>query len=303
MTANHQPTTNNHQPMITYTHWQDVPDNLKTRKALRALRLKPAPGQQPVARKSGGYGPYDLFNLLEAVPLRAATSAQQAALEKARNAPRKADLCPRCGESNQGLGGVCMPCREKKQAAQAARDRLAAGQWARDLLAGADFVVLDSETTGLEAGDQVLQLGIVDVQGSVLMETLIRPTCAITPAAGRIHGITAQQVAGAPTMADIWPHLLAILAQAQTIVIYNVQFDLPRLKAGLEPFRLQLPAAIEERCQCAMLKYAEWCGEWSAFHGNYRWQRLPGGDHSAVGDARATLALIRRMANTEDTSP
>jgi DNA polymerase III epsilon subunit-like protein len=26
------------------------------------------------------------------------------------------------------------------------------------------------------------------------------------------------------------------------------------------------------------------------------WQRLPGGDHSALGDARATLNLVRRMA-------
>lgn len=29
---------------------------------------------------------------------------------------------------------------------------------------------------------------------------------------------------------------------------------------------------------------------------NYRYQRLPGGDHSALGDARATLAVIKRMA-------
>lgn len=31
-------------------------------------------------------------------------------------------------------------------------------------------------------------------------------------------------------------------------------------------------------------------------HGNNRWQKLPGGDHSALGDARATLAVIRKMA-------
>jgi hypothetical protein len=30
--------------------------------------------------------------------------------------------------------------------------------------------------------------------------------------------------------------------------------------------------------------------------GDYRWQALPGGGHSAVEDARAVICLIRRMA-------
>lgn len=29
-----------------------------------------------------------------------------------------------------------------------------------------------------------------------------------------------------------------------------------------------------------------------------RWQPLPGGDHSALGDARATLAVLKRMAES-----
>jgi DNA polymerase-3 subunit epsilon len=45
-----------------------------------------------------------------------------------------------------------------------------------------------------------------------------------------------------------------------------------------------------------MRQYAAFVGEWNEYHGNYRWQRLPGGDHSALGDARATLSLLKRMA-------
>jgi DNA polymerase-3 subunit epsilon len=41
-----------------------------------------------------------------------------------------------------------------------------------------------------------------------------------------------------------------------------------------------------------------WVGE-PGWRGGFRWQKLPGGDHSAIGDARATLAVIRRMAGEE----
>ena len=44
-----------------------------------------------------------------------------------------------------------------------------------------------------------------------------------------------------------------------------------------------------------MRRYAAYVGEPSK-RGGYRSQKLPGGDHTAIGDARATLRLIERMA-------
>jgi len=32
---------------------------------------------------------------------------------------------------------------------------------------------------------------------------------------------------------------------------------------------------------------------------NYRWQRLPGGDHSALSDCLATLKVLQAMAESE----
>ena len=51
-----------------------------------------------------------------------------------------------------------------------------------------------------------------------------------------------------------------------------------------------------------METYAEWVGEWSDYFGSYKWQPLPGGDHDAVGDAQAALAVLRRMAAGESTA-
>ena len=47
---------------------------------------------------------------------------------------------------------------------------------------------------------------------------------------------------------------------------------------------------------CAMRQYAKYCGEWNSYYNNFKWQPLSGGDHSALGDCRATLELIKRMA-------
>jgi DNA polymerase-3 subunit epsilon len=47
--------------------------------------------------------------------------------------------------------------------------------------------------------------------------------------------------------------------------------------------------------ECAMRRYAAYVGEPSK-RGGYRSQKLPGGDHSALGDALATLQLIEEMA-------
>ena len=45
-----------------------------------------------------------------------------------------------------------------------------------------------------------------------------------------------------------------------------------------------------------MLNLAEWVGEWNDYRGSFRWQKLQGGDHSALGDCIATLETIRKMA-------
>ena len=45
-----------------------------------------------------------------------------------------------------------------------------------------------------------------------------------------------------------------------------------------------------------MRHYARFVGEPAKRGGGYRPQKLPGGDHTALGDALATLRLIERMA-------
>ena len=99
--------------MIEYKSWSTIPTTLATKAALRQRGLKPAKGQQPTARKIGGYQPYDLYLVAYAVPVRKASEAQLANLAKARDLVYTA-LCKKCGERfDKDLlrKGRCGDCR------------------------------------------------------------------------------------------------------------------------------------------------------------------------------------------------
>ena len=175
-----------------------------------------------------------------------------------------------------------------------ADDHEKAVQWARSLLKRNDWVVLDTETTGLSYNDEIVQIAILSSDGTVFLDTLVHPIIHIAPEATRIHGITNENVADAPPFPEIYEKIKTIFS-GKSIVIYNADFDLRLLQQTIRKYKLPSFEFEEEQIECAMLYYAAWRGEiWA--DGSYKWQKLQGGDHSAAGDCRATLELIKRMA-------
>jgi uncharacterized protein YprB with RNaseH-like and TPR domain len=63
-------------------------------------------------------------------------------------------------------------------------------RWARQVVEERETLLLDTETTGLDAPDEVIPLAIVDMQSNVLLHTLVRPTVPVGTEARVIHGIT-----------------------------------------------------------------------------------------------------------------
>jgi DNA polymerase III subunit epsilon len=183
-------------------------------------------------------------------------------------------------------------------------DKDEAADWARGLLAD-DFVIMDTETTGLYSGDEIVQLAVIDKTGAVLLDSLLRPTQPIPRIASSIHGITDAMVEGAPTFEELYNYLLLAIG-GKRVAIYNATFDIAMLNQSDQWH--QMKRNPEWAClgyggwkglavwEDVMGPYSAWCGDWSSYHGSYRWQRLPGGDHTALGDCRATLAVLRRMA-------
>jgi DNA polymerase III subunit epsilon len=173
-------------------------------------------------------------------------------------------------------------------------DRERASAWARSLLLRSDWVVLDTETTGLDGDDEIIQIAAIAPDGTAVIDELIRPTKPIPAEATAIHGIRDEDVEAAPRFPEVFDRLRAAV-EGKTIVIFNAAFDLRMFRQSLARHRLPALAVDAFRAECAMLKYSAWRGErWPG--GGYKWQRLPEGDHSAKGDSLAVLRLIRRMA-------
>jgi DNA polymerase-3 subunit epsilon len=168
-------------------------------------------------------------------------------------------------------------------------------RWARSLLAGGEFVVLDSETTGLGTPVDFVEVGIVSSCGETLFDSLVCPSCPIEAGASRVHGHTAQSLAGERHFLEVYTDLVDAL-WAKRVVVYNAPYDRRVWDAAVG--RLGARAALAGKLppwECAMRAFAAYVGERSK-RGGYRYQKLPGGDHTAIGDARATLRLIERMA-------
>jgi DNA polymerase-3 subunit epsilon len=158
-----------------------------------------------------------------------------------------------------------------------------------------EFVVLDSETTGLGNPIDFVEVGVVSSRGESLFDSLIEPSCPVDPRASRVHGHTSESLAGERCFFEVYPDLLEVL-WSKRVVVYNASYDRRVWDAAVR--RLGARAALAGELapwECAMRAFAAYVGERSK-RGGYKSQKLPGGDHTAIGDARATLRLIEEMA-------
>jgi DNA polymerase-3 subunit epsilon len=182
-------------------------------------------------------------------------------------------------------------------------DKRDAAQGARQALEG-HCVILDTETTGLnrDRDDEPVQIAVIDWDGNVLLDTLVKPSFPIPADSTRIHGITDEMVKDAPTFADIQDKFIEAI-RGKHVVIYNADYDRGILSNVAKGDLLRIHAGV---VSCAMNRYAQFYGDWNDYHGSYRWQSLINacgqqgievtGEHSALGDCKLTLALMRKMA-------
>ena len=84
---------------------------------------------------------------------------------------------------------------------------------------------MDTETTGLGPFDHILEISIVDYNGIVLLDTLVKPKIKIPMDAYRIHGISDEMVVDAPEWKDVWEEAKEIF-RGKYVGIYNADFDI-----------------------------------------------------------------------------
>lgn len=287
--------------------WFDDPRKPKhylTKTELGKLGLKPSAA--PVAyiywrkkRKT-----YYLYDQNQATAKRQVSEAQAAALAKAQITLRTCAVCGTVGEQriarDQWLYGsddkklrVCYPCFYCFYS----EDRRIEVLWLRKRAQRAldrNWLILDFETTDLHDAE-IMQIGVIDCAGTVLMNQLIKPRREPAPGALAVHGITMERVADAPDLLDVLPQLAAII-HGKTVLVYNLSFDKGVLSGCLYERDIDSDPWLQQtKWLDLMVPYSNWYGDWSRSREEYRWQRL-GGTHEAVGDCLAALDCLKQMA-------
>lgn len=181
--------------------------------------------------------------------------------------------------------------------------RTRAIRWAQRMIRNPETVFIDTETTGLDGAAEIVDIALVDVDGQVLMDTLVQPKRRIPAGASRIHGILDQHVADAPMWTDIYTQLLPLLGE-RPVVIFNVEFDRKIMHQCCQQHGLELfPGA--QKWHCAMLEHATYVGEPGRWGKGFRWHSLdkaaagfgiPPGGHRARADAEACRQVVHHMA-------
>lgn len=178
--------------------------------------------------------------------------------------------------------------------------------WAHSVVSKGQFVVLDTETTGLDSADEIVDIAVITSDASPLLNTLIKPTRrTISRLAAGIHGITLDMVASSPTFDDVYDQLLEAV-RGKRVLIYNSQFDLRLIRQSFStPTHYEHFLEAATGVDCAMTYFSQFYGDWSDWHGNFTWKSLstacsyfglPAPHHRALEDCIATLAVVKAMA-------
>jgi DNA polymerase-3 subunit epsilon len=168
-----------------------------------------------------------------------------------------------------------------------------------------NFVILDTETTGLRSPAEICQIALLDNAGNELLYSYVKTANPIPRDATNIHGITTDMVKDALTWPEIKPMLTKLL-QGKDIIVYNATYDRQMMHCSDEAWNLPKTNYHNVGAwHCAMLWYADFWGEWDDYHGNNRWQRLSvacaqqgivvADAHDALGDCKMTYALINAV--------
>ena len=186
--------------------------------------------------------------------------------------PAKIGLCSEC--SNPADSILCDKCDKKLQTPPEPR-------WAY-LLDRDDVLVLDTQTTGLDADAEVTDVAVINTRGRVLLYDL--------------------RHAGATSYRDIHGPLMRVLDRASTVCVYNAGFDMQMIEQSAA--RHGLDATIGADVVCIMEEYA------NLYTNDGRWPKLDkaaaaegvsvgGARHRSLTDARLTLDLIRAVVERE----
>lgn len=174
--------------------------------------------------------------------------------------------------------------------------RIRAKEQARQWIS-CNALIADTETTGFARHDEVVELAIVNCQGTAVFHEYIKPTVPINSKAKRVHGISEKNLAQCCYWDGVHDKFCDTVAGSQ-LVFYNASFDKRLLAQSINKFGLDVPDELTN-AECAMLEFKDYSGggPGSLSAAAERLGVCPAGRaHSALDDCLTTLRVIKAMA-------
>lgn len=168
-----------------------------------------------------------------------------------------------------------------------------------------NFVVIDTETTGLKRPAEIIDICVVNSNGIVLIDTLLKPKRPIGTFIETLTGISNDMVEGATNWPAVKPFILEYM-RGKDVITYNAVFDRHMMHCSDDAWLIdQTDYHKDSDWSCAMEAYAPHGGEWDEYHQSYRWVKLGTAmlqqglavetAHRAKADAMMTYRLLAHM--------
>lgn len=256
-----------------------------------------------------GFSAKQFFEMTDEALKEAIPPVDEEKKKRLAESRKKSLTCIRCGEVQShhkyiNKDKICDWCISKEEyeleQQRFANRRLEIIKNCKDFLMNDSYVVLDTETTGLNYTDQIIELAILDMKGDIVYQSLFNPGYEISNEATDVHGISNDDVKYAPTYKDEWPTIYEKIKN-KTLLIYNSNFDIKMLKQMINLQSIDIEEfTIDSRCIMNM---------YSRFIDSERWCKLSDAccdmgiyinqEHRAVGDCMMTIELIRKISECE----
>lgn len=100
-----------------------------------------------------------------------------------------------------------------------------------------DYLILDTETTGLQKDDEVIELAIIDFTGKEIYHSMYEPQKDVHWAASKVSKLTKKKLIGSPKFMDEWSRIVELIDNKK-LIAHNATFDYQLIKQTLERYDL-----------------------------------------------------------------
>jgi len=146
-----------------------------------------------------------------------------------RTAKKLPLYCVKCGKDIRYKRKLCEACYNEDLAER--RKEGDAHRSAYYCMDRSRVLFFDLELTGVYDHDEILSITIVDANGKLIMDTLVKPEHTRRwKRTEKIHGITPDMVVDAPLLKEIIPEIKEIFANMDHLIAYGVSTDYSHIK-------------------------------------------------------------------------